>query len=975
MKMSLNANFLKRILAAIIILVVISQNVCIADTAGQPLKNKLTDGISTNTPTSTVTENTYADMLNEYNSKGYTGAADESIQLPLNSAVSNQGVNIKYSNLAGSNALIWNNNEPYFEWNANVPKSGLYEIDMEYYPMAGKGNEIQRKLTIDGQSPFEEADNIVLYRNWVEAGKVTLDRLGNEVRPEIVEKPVWLKAGLSDGQGSQNYPFRFYLTKGEHSIRLSMLNEPMAISTITLNGATDLPTYSQISQEYQQKGYQNAPDAEVKFQAEDAVTRNDPSLRRETNGDLLCEPYSYQVTKLNVIGDVSWENGGSSITWDMTVPSDGLYKISMRTAQWFGDGLPSYREIDIDGSAPFAEMLDYKFKYNSDWYMETLHGSDNQPYLFYLTKGTHTLTMTVKLGDIENVLNAVTDDLTNISTVYREIKMLTGGDPDPNFNYEFYKNIPDLRSKMITIQNSLDTIISSINQISQKRPAMVNNFISTRALINDLLTNQNDIAKRLDELDNATIQLGEWLLTLQDQPLILDYFIVSSPDKVITMKKATFFAKVNAFFGTFIYSFFKDYNSIGVTGNVNKSTKVLNVWVGRGSEWVEILDQLIEQSFTKETGIVVKTNVIPAGQLSSGSVNPLMLSLVSGSAPDVALGVDASSPVEFAIRDAVVDLSKMPDYNTISKRFEPQIFTPFKYQNGVYALPETMGFMALFYRKDILAQIGLKVPTTWEQVYEDVIPKLYQNSMQFYYGSGLNLFMFQNGANFYNNNGQTSGLDSLQAYNAFKQWTELYTNYNVPVSSNFFNRFRSGEMPIGIGGVGDYIQFSTIAPELYGKWAIAPVPAQVNDDGTLNRTTTGIASTSAIILSQSKMKDESWKFLDWWTSDSVQIEYAREVEAIIGASARWTSANVNAFENLPWQQGDEQVIMNQITEAKEVPVVLGGYFTARHITNAFVRVVTMGVTPRDSLEQAVKDVNKELKAKQEEYGYFYNNKE
>ena len=62
--------------------------------------------------------------------------------------------------------------------------------------------------------------------------------------------------------------------------------------------------------------------------------------------------------------------------------------------------------------------------------------------------------------------------------------------------------------------------------------------------------------------------------------------------------------------------------------------------------------------------------------------------------------------------------------------------------------------------------------------------------------------------------------------------------------------------------------------------------------------------------------------------------------------------------------------------ATEMPVVLGGYFTGRQITNAWNRVVTRDISMggdqtdtnvRDSLELAVEDINRELQAQQAQY--------
>ena len=94
----------------------------------------------------------------------------------------------------------------------------------------------------------------------------------------------------------------------------------------------------------------------------------------------------------------------------------------------------------------------------------------------------------------------------------------------------------------------------------------------------------------------------------------------------------------------------------------------------------------------------------------------------------------------------------------------------------------------------------------------------------------------------------------------------------------------------------------------------------------------------------------------------------REIEALLGSSARWNSANVEAFCNMPWPQEDLAVIQEMWPFYREVPVVLGGYFTGRHLNNAWNNVVIGGEPLRDSLEEAVKEINRELSMKQREYG-------
>ena len=117
--------------------------------------------------------------------------------------------------------------------------------------------------------------------------------------------------------------------------------------------------------------------------------------------------------------------------------------------------------------------------------------------------------------------------------------------------------------------------------------------------------------------------------------------------------------------------------------------------------------------------------------------------------------------------------------------------------------------------------------------------------------------------------------------------------------------------------------------------------------------------------------EECWEFLKWWSDEDVQRAYAKELEAMVGVEARWNTANTNAFLSLDWNKSDLGVIQEMWDWARETPVILGSAYAGRHITNAYTNVVVSGsMTVRDALENAVKNINRELRTKQEEYGIF-----
>ena len=230
------------------------------------------------------------------------------------------------------------------------------------------------------------------------------------------------------------------------------------------------------------------------------------------------------------------------------------------------------------------------------------------------------------------------------------------------------------------------------------------------------------------------------------------------------------------------------------------------------------------------------------------------------------------------------------------------------------------------------------------------------------------LFLYQYGGSYYSADGKTTGLSSEAAYNAFERYIKNYTEYGFPYNISFYNRFRTGETIVGIGGQSEYMQITYAAPELKGKWAVAPVPATVGEDGQLNRAVGSGLQTVSVIMKDSKNKETAWKFLKWWMSGSAQSEYGRRLESRLGISSRWGSANLEAYTSLAWSSKDLSVIKSALENIHEAPYVPGGYFTARHITNATARCITGGYTPRDSLEEAVEQINIELERKRRDFG-------
>lgn len=895
--------------------------------------------------------------------------AAAAIEIPLSSLVTENGSAVVES-YEGRDAVFSVKDSKYLEFSVNIPSTANYQIEVDYYLASNNSDAGKRALYIDNAYPFTESGDIVFDRYFMDDGEPKINSLGDETRPAQVPIAGWRTTRLSDTSGTYNEPFVFALDVGSHTIRLTYMKMDMYISAIRLVPPARIKTYEEVKREYEANGYRNASGETVEFQAElTAVEKNDPTLRRENDGDPLVYPESQTVRRLNVMGGYRWRSGNQSITWEFEVPEDGLYKIGLYVKQMWNDGLPSYRQVAIDGEVPFQELLQYKFDYDTKWTFQTLSDEEGTPFEFYLTKGTHYLTMTVKMGEIAPLLNSIRSDITLLSDILLNITLLAGSEPDPNYDYRFFSSIPNLEQDMRTLAESMAAKYDMVAGFADKTPAMANNFLTIQSQLEKMIKDPFIIAKQVGDLTSAQESLSNWFLSLQEQPLVIDYFKVGSPDEKWESKSSNFFQRIGATFGQFVNSFFKDYDNVGsVLGDDVEVHTTINVWIARGTEWAEVIKEMADESFTPETGIAINVNVLPASQLNAGNVNALMLSITSGKAPDVALGVDITSPVEFAIRDQVYDLSQFDGFDEVKNNFVEATLTPYEYMGGTFALPETMNFNVMFYRRDLMSQMAIDLPETRQQLYDYVLPVLYQNGLDFYFAREFTQFLYQNGGSYYTEDGMQSALDTPEAYRAFKEYTELFTNYGVPETANFYQYMRSGVMPLGIGDYNTYMQLSVAAPEIAGKWGIAPIPGVLLEDGSIDRTAGAITDKGDIIMKQSEYPEQSWEFLKWWSSTEIQTRFAREVEALMGAEARWNSANKEAFLSLSWSDDELEVFQEMWKWARETPTVLGGYMTTRHMTNAWTTVVISGGDVREALEQAVKDINRELRTKQEEYG-------
>jgi len=930
----------------------------------------------------------YAERLLEYEVQGYRPAPDAQIDVAGTGYSGQYQADLEELTGVGGRAepiLAWaeGGGDSWVEWTFDVPAAGLYNLGLEYYPLPGKRASIQRSVQIDGAYPCVEARRVVFDRTWQDAHPPVRDNQGHDIRPSQREASRWRFQIVEDGQAMYREPYLFYLEPGYHTVRLGMIREPMAIARLSLFTPPNVLPYEIVRAQYEEAGYQPTEGILVKIEAEEAEYKSTPTLTRNYSPDPSAYPPAEGSFRLNVFGGWRWRRPAERASWHFSVPEDGLYKIGVKL--WHGDWthMPVFREITIDGEYPFDEMREAGFPYNWNWQLHTLGDpKTGEPYLIYLTAGEHTLEMRSVVGPVAETVRTIEGVTREMSDLARRVILLTGSEPDPLMEWDMVKEIPDLVPRLLAMAQALEREADRLAEIAGRRPNSANTLIEVASQLRNMAAKPDTVPNRLLQLSETQSMLGYWALDLQEGDFEVDSIIVASPDVKMPRGDAGLLADLRLTAINLVASFRKEYTVIGNVYDEEKAgdAVILEVWMARGQEWGKIVKELIEETFTPETGILVNLHIVPPGSLGAGDTSVLLLAATAGKAPDVACSVNPNLPVEFAIRNALVPLNQFEGYEEAATRFRPGALIPYTYRGNVYAFPETQNFSMLFYRTDILDSLGLKPPQTWNELY-DMMWVLHQHGFDFYYPpgpEGLTPFLFQHGGDYYTEDGLRSALDRSEGLTAFKEWTSLYTNYHIPKYADFFNRFKTGEIPIGIADYWTYILLSTAARELIGRWQMAPIPGIATSDdaaaetagqeaGRINRATGG-SGNAVVVFEQSEHPEEAWKFVEWWTNSDTQLRYGLELEALMGVEARWNTANVEALRGQPWPRDDIEAIMEQWEWFQERPVVLGGYFTPRHVDNAWNKVVLQGGNEREALEETVRAINRELRKKQEEFG-------
>lgn len=844
------------------------------------------------------------------------------------------------------------------EWQTELDANSRYYVKVKYRAVSDSLADSQCVLLVNGKIPYEELNGFVLPKEYKDADKAKVDVYGNQIAPKQALSEAVYENYVFDYAGVYSLPLSVNLEKGTNRIALKYQKDELDIVGLVLVPAYSNPTYAEYKKAHSDKKEYKGEN--IKYQGEAADFKSDSVLYATSDkSSAAVEPVKAGNIILNTIGGSNWKNTNQYVKWNVDVPQEGLYSISLKYKQDQNVAQRVRRAIYINGEIPFIEAESVVFEYSSDWQMLTL--GEEKEYLFYLKKGKNEIKLQSTLGHTDKIVRVVDNCVTELNSVYRQLLVVLGSQPDLSKDYKLDKNVPHIIKHMAELADRLDSAAKIYNDVNGKKTSTSATLEALSRQLRKMNNDSDTVPSEFSYFKTNIGSLGTSQATMKQQPLKIDYFLITGDSSELPDADAGFFSDLYFGFKEFLYSFSIDYAGIGSLEEKNDSENTVKAWITSGRDQAQIIRSLASEKFTPQQGYKVNLELV------SGS--SLLPATVAGIGPDVAIGVSTTAVIDYSMRNAAYNLMEFSDFAELEDEYYSATFIPLRYMGGVYAMPTSMSFNIMYYREDILKDLGIDIPKTWNDVVA-LSSVLSVNNMSFGLPASNQTFIMmlrQNNLEIYNEQATACLLDSTKAIDVFRFYTNFYNNYGFPVTYSLINRFRTGEIPIAVDSIGVYNSLEISAPEIKGLWKIAPVPGFPNEDSTVNNTSI-VSGTATMLLKNAKNLKGGWEFIKWFSSAETQSVYGREIESKLGTSGRYTSANKEALAESCWNREELEIITEQLRMVSAVEQVPGGYYLTRNLDNAFRNAVYYDKKPMDVMYDYVYKINGELNDKRKELG-------
>ncbi|MVP01307.1 sugar ABC transporter substrate-binding protein [Paenibacillus lutrae] len=363
-------------------------------------------------------------------------------------------------------------------------------------------------------------------------------------------------------------------------------------------------------------------------------------------------------------------------------------------------------------------------------------------------------------------------------------------------------------------------------------------------------------------------------------------------------------------------------------GNSAEGGKVtLNVW-GMGEE-AKSLPKIAEQFEKDNPNIKINVQALPW----SSAHDKLLTAVASKKGPDVVQMGTTWIP-EFAAAGALMDLTPMAaNYPEIKEdNFYPGSILTTKYEDKTVGVPWYIDTRVLYYRTDLLKEVGYnEAPKTWDEL-QDAAAKLTQRGKGKY---GISIdpkeqslaFMFarQNGSKLIDD--KTPLFDQPEFVEAVDYLNSFYKNGSAPKDLGIDaiqGLSGDGVVPMFISGPWMVKLINDQAPDLKGKWATAVLPKKENNISSL-----GGANLS--VFQYTEHKEEAMKFLAYMSKPETQLKWLELTQSMPSTKKAWEDPALQ-------QDPHYKVIGEQMKASEPMPMIKPFEEIAQTYLKSFERI-------------------------------------
>jgi multiple sugar transport system substrate-binding protein len=251
------------------------------------------------------------------------------------------------------------------------------------------------------------------------------------------------------------------------------------------------------------------------------------------------------------------------------------------------------------------------------------------------------------------------------------------------------------------------------------------------------------------------------------------------------------------------------------------------------SSWVPGMEKTVALWNEQNPDIQVEYNQVVGGQ--SGTYQSYSNQIKGGSTGDLGM-IEFDALPSFRLQDGLMNIGSCPGVQEAAAGYVPWAIqqVSFGEDGAVYGIPQDVGPMAMYYRKDLFEQHGIKVPTTWDEFYEAAKQvKANGGYITNFPPDGASYFAglaWQAGAEWFDtSSGEWAvSMTDDRTMQVADYWQRMLDEQLVDTKPGLSNvHWKALDMAEEwsiIGAAWTAKLLETNAPNTAGKWAVAPLP-------------------------------------------------------------------------------------------------------------------------------------------------------